>query len=103
MKKYSNGFLSIDIAFGLVIMSFAFVILYYIQLDISREIARDDINALSKANHKMLHNIQTNNGINRTIITNSNKKYNVKFFEADSMPTTSIQNNIMLHYYTINP
>lgn len=98
LDSKSAGFLSIDVAFGIVIMSFSFIILLSVQNDISNELQNNDIQSLSIANKNLLHNIRTNAAHKQTLTTNSGKKYNVEFFNSD-MP--NVENKIKLHFYKI--
>lgn len=94
--RLKDAFISIDIAFALLIMSFSFVILYAVSKSIINENSRKDIQYFSESNANLLNNINANISKNETLTTNSNKKYNVKMF-------SNTKGEILIHYYKIIP
>lgn len=93
LESKSLAFLSIDIAFGLVIMSFSFVILMYVQNNIASELQNNDIQKFSESNLS-LKQILHNKGQKQILKMNSGKQVNVEFFATNT-------NEITLHYYKI--
>lgn len=55
--RIAKAFLSIDIAFALLIMSSTFLMLFVIQNDISKQINSQDITKFEQANQDLLHNL----------------------------------------------
>ncbi len=78
---YNKAFLSIDIAFALVIMSLAFIVVLHIQNEISKDISTNDIQKLQEANNNLLSNI-VQNKCYKDIIISKNHNYNICRFEG---------------------
>lgn len=97
LDSKSSGFLSVDIIFSLVIMSFSFIILFQVQLDITKEIQRKDVQDFGISNQHLLNNIKLNTSQNKIITTNNKKQYNVSFFE------TNAGDEIKIYYLKVNP
>lgn len=97
LDSKSSGFLSVDIIFSLVIMSFSFIILFQVQLDITKEIQRKDVQDFGISNQHLLNNIKLNTSQNKIITTNNKKQYNVSFFE------TNVGDEIKIYYFKVNP
>lgn len=97
LDSKSSGFLSVDIIFSLVIMSFSFIILFQVQLDITKEIQRKDVQDFGISNQHLLNNIKLSTSQNKIITTNNKKQYNVSFFE------TNVGDEIKIYYFKVNP
>ncbi|RDU67468.1 hypothetical protein CQA53_00090 [Helicobacter didelphidarum] len=89
--KISKAFLSIDIAFALIIMSFAFILLLIIQNDISQEMQREDISDIQNTNQYLFDMIKVDRGRNHMLSTNKQIQYQLKLYET--------QGKIKLYYF----
>lgn len=92
--KNSNGFLIVDIAFSLLVISFAFVLILYAQQHITKELNIDDIKNLYKSNNELFTNIKQDKCKKDTIKTKNNFLYNVCLVEGN-------KNGIVFRYYVI--
>lgn len=95
MNTYKRGFLSVDIAFSLLIMSFAFILLLQAQNIITKQLNTHDIQNLQVANDNLFNNITQNKCQQHTLTTKQNHTYKVCLIEGKE------QHNITLRYYTI--
>lgn len=92
MKK-SEAFITIDIAFSLLILSFAFVLLLQAQNAITKNLQISDITNFQKANENLFHNIAKSACKNHTITTKKNHTYALCMIESK-------HDSILLRYYT---
>ncbi len=81
-RFYMNGFLSVDIAFSIIIMSIAFVAILHIQDEITKELSSNDIQKLQHVKDDLLIHIKQNTCTKQQIITNKNQKYETCKFMA---------------------
>lgn len=95
MNAYRRGFLSVDIAFSLLIMSFAFILLLQAQNIITKQLNTHDIQNLQAANDNLFNNIKQNKCQQHTLTTKQSHTYKVCLIEGKA------QNNITLRYYKI--
>ncbi|MWV62657.1 hypothetical protein DCO58_02995 [Helicobacter saguini] len=93
LDSKSKAFLSIDIAFALVIMSLGFVILLYVQSDIAKVLQNNDIQKISESNLSLKQILNTK-GQTQTLTTQSGRQVAVEFFTTNT-------NEITLHYYKV--
>ncbi|MDY5185146.1 hypothetical protein [Helicobacter trogontum] len=94
--NYRSGFLSIDIIFSLLILSFAFVLLLQAQKTIIKQLNTRDIENFYEANDNLFHSIKHNVCKKYTLQTSNNHTYNMCMIEGRS------KNEVTLRYYTIH-
>lgn len=95
MRNYKCGFLSVDIAFSLLIMSFAFILLLKAQSIISKQLNTHDIQNLQKASDNLFDNIKQNKCQQYTLTTKQNHKYKMCLIDGRG------KYDINLRYYVI--
>lgn len=93
--KNNNGFLIVDIAFSLLIISFALVLILYVQYDVSKKLNTSDIQNLYKSNNEIFTNIKKGKCKKYSIRTKNNYSYDVCLVEAGN------QDEVVLHYYML--
>lgn len=94
-QNHKSGFLSIDIAFSLLILSFAFILLLQAQNTITKQLNTHDMQNLYKANETLFYNLKHNICKRYTLKTQNNHTYNA------CMLTGKANDEITLHYYAI--
>ncbi len=97
MQRNICGFLSIDIAFSLLIMSFAFILLLQAQQAITQQLHTHDIQNLYEANTNLFNNIAQNKCQKHTLTTKQKHTYNLCLIEGKAKHSA-----IILRYYTID-
>ena len=90
MRGKSSAFLSIDIAFAIVLMSFALMSFLYIQKSISNGLSNSDIQHFNDANASLLNHIKQNNATTKIITTQNNKSYNLKLISSVNQPLVKL-------------
>lgn len=93
MRNFSRGFLSVDIAVSLLIMSFAFVLLFQAQSIIAKQLKSRDIQNFQETNDIILEGIKQQKCQQRTLTTKQNHTYKMCLIEGKG------KNGITLHYY----
>lgn len=92
MCNYKRGFLIVDIAFSLLIMSFAFILILQAQGIITKQLNTHDIHNFQVANDNLFNNIQQHKCQQYTLTTKQNHKYKMCLIEG-------IGHDINLRYY----
>lgn len=95
-NSYKGGFLSIDIAFSLLILSFVFVLLSQVQGSITKQLNTRDIQNFYEASDNLFHNIKHSVCRKYTLKTSNNHVYDMCRVEGIA------RNAVTLRYYVIH-
>lgn len=83
-NHHCSAFLGIDVAFALLIMSFALLSLFMIQNTIINQIKKNDVSQFQTANQNLLTHIKQGKAQPQLIISNNQQHYQVSKIEGQS-------------------